>query len=586
MDNEFAKRVQQKLNEGMEKVRAARMEDERRRLMSTIGQDLAVMLQPFLVEIAGSAKANKKEMRDAMFEAIGALGPQSSSIDTAPIIGAIEAAFMNLQLPQPKVEVKLPDNLFENLRLPDPPDMSNVRGIMALLANGREVSYENPMPVIFYDKNGRPVNFFEGMKQVISGGGGGNARVVKIASSSDNPVYVSGSFTAQASGATQSVNVVDAFGSTAVSGLFNADNRLRVSVETGGSGLTDSELRASSVPVAQASGAAWSTSVNDIFGSVGTNVINPDGRVKVELPTGSSGLTDTELRASSVPVAQASGAIWSMQANDIFATTQASVVANPDNRVRVELPSFTQAISVTDIYATSVASDVVNPDNRVKVELPASSVLVNSADIFATTATSNVVNRDNRVKVELPATSVTVTSVTNSIAANIVDSGGVAYSGSNPLPITVVSGAQSTSAAQLTRQSNPTAVAADYVPFSADDLGRSLMRPIQVRDLIVTARAQVTNGTETTLLAASAGNFHDLIYVLGANNSDAAVSVDIRSVTAGNVVLTLQLPANGSAGVALPVPLPQDATGNNWTVDLPDITGSTVTIQALFSREI
>lgn len=96
--------------------------------------------------------------------------------------------------------------------------------------------------------------------------------------------------------------------------------------------------------VKQVSGANWSVSVTDIFGSVGTNVINPDGRIKVELPTGSSGLTDSELRASSVPVSQASGAQWSVNVVDVFATTTTSNVVNPDNRVKVELPA---AIPVT-----------------------------------------------------------------------------------------------------------------------------------------------------------------------------------------------------------------------------------------------
>jgi len=96
----------------------------------------------------------------------------------------------------------------------------------------------------------------------------------------------------------------------------------------------------------------------------------------------------------------------------------------------------------------------------------------------------------------------------------------------------------------------------------------------------------VTNGTETTLLAASAGSYHDLIMLVGSNNSDAAVSVDIRAVTGGNIINTLRIPANGTAGFTPHVPWPQDATGNNWTVDGPDETGRTMTFSALFSREV
>lgn len=75
---------------------------------------------------------------------------------------------------------------------------------------------------------------------------------------------------------------------------------------------------------------------------------------------------------------------------------------------------------------------------------------------------------------------------------------------------------------------------------------------------------------------------------MGSNNSDAAVTVDIRPVTAGNVVMTLGIPAYGTAGVACPVPYPQSTsdTGNNWTADMGDITGTTVYVSGLFTKEV
>lgn len=548
------------------------------------------------------------------------------------------------------------------------------------------------------------------------------------------------------------VSIVDAFGSTAVGSVFNADNRLRVSLETGGSGLTDSELRATAVPVIQVSGAAWSVSVNDVFGSVGTNVVNPDGRLKVELPTGASGLTDTELRATAVPVTQVSGASWStnvlgtvtvdgsavtqpvsatnldirdlvnasdsvsiyqvsghrwsteatqsgtwtVSVSDVFGSVGTNVI-NPDGRLKVELPTGASGLTDTELRASAVpviqvsgaswsvyaqdalttitATTLVNADNRLRVsletggsgltdsELRASAVPVTQVsgagwsttvtDIFGSTITTGVLNGDNRIRVsletggsgltdsELRASAVpviqltgsadsvyvlnpvsqgdaatalrvvvagnsdvsvtatqtgtwnigtvtTVTGVTNSVSAALVDSSGVQYSGSNPVPTAIISGSLSTSAAVLTRQTNPTAVAADYVPIAADDLGRQLIRPVQVRDLVITAYVTLSTGTETTLLAASAGSFHDLIYVMAANTSGAAQQVDIRPVTAGNIVMSLYVPANSTAGVALPVPFPQSAsdTGNNWTVDMGDVTNSNILISALFTREV
>lgn len=163
--------------------------------------------------------------------------------------------------------------------------------------------------------------------------------------------------------------------------------------------------------------------------------------------------------------------------------------------------------------------------------------------------------------------------ISGDVAADAADSG-------NPLKIGGVA-----------RTTNPTAVAdADRVNATFDDLGRQLTRPVQVRDLIVTARATVSTGTETTLLSGASGSYHDLIFIHATNSSGAATTIDVRSVTGGNVVLTLDVPATGvgnsNPSVTLPVPYPQDATGNNWTVDMPDITGTTVTVEALFSKEV
>lgn len=139
----------------------------------------------------------------------------------------------------------------------------------------------------------------------------------------------------------------------------------------------------------------------------------------------------------------------------------------------------------------------------------------------------------------------------------------------------------------IARTANPTAVSGnDVVKATFDDLGRQLVRPVQVRDLIQTARATLTNGTETTLLAGSSGVFNDLIYVMAANNSDAAVSVDFRAATGANIQFTIQIPASGTAGVSLPVPIPQDVAADTWTADMSDITGTTVSISALFSKEV
>ena len=111
------------------------------------------------------------------------------------------------------------------------------------------------------------------------------------------------------------------------------------------------------------------------------------------------------------------------------------------------------------------------------------------------------------------------------------------------------------------------------------------IRTIQVRGSLKTAYATVSTGTETSLLAATVGSFHDLVYVMGANSSDAAMTVDIRDRTAGSVIMSLEIPANSTAGVAPALPIPQSNVGNAWTVDMGDVSGTNIYITGLFSKE-
>ena len=482
------------------------------RLLATVGTDIAQAIAPFLNEIASSAKLNKDNLRDLMHELRAEVNSRQYEItDTTPVVNAIERAFGNVYLPEPKVSVTIgKPELFEIASRIKMPDEMNIKGWAQFM--GALKDHQNPISVQLRDHKGNPINLMENLTQVVTGGGGGGKHDF---------------FT------------IKGFSQSAFSEITNADGNVKVAFATGAGGLTDTELRAAHLDVQQVSGAIDSVYVTGIFGTTITSgIINGDDRIRVSVETGGSGLTNAELRATALPVIQVSGA------SDSVAATQVG--------------------------------------------------------------TWNI------------GTVTTVTGVTNSIAANVVDSGGVPYTTSNPFPVsdaggsltidgsvtvsgsitsTVVVGDLVSDAADdntapvkvggIARQANPGAVAAgDRVSATYDDLGRAVTRPLQVRDLIQTAYIQLTTGTETTLRAAVAGAYLDLIYVMGANNSDAAVSVDIRPVTAGNVVMTLQIPASGTAGIACPVPLPQTDTGNNWTADMPDITGTTVSLTALFSQEI
>lgn len=542
-------------------------------LLRNLGPAVIDALRPVLDEIAKNSKLSRDELLSAISQIkidvpkadvpkavvdvkipeIIVPAPKVTIHVDAPIIPEIKIP--KVIVPKPEVTVNVPP-----IKIPDlqwPKDKMPIEGWVQLMG----VSLQNPLPVQLRDANGKPVNLLENLTTIIGGGGGGGKSdffTIKGFSASayadylnadnrlrvsvetggsgltDSELRASAVPMSQVSGAIWSVNVVDAFGSASATSLFNADNRLRVSVETGGSGLTDGELRASSVPIEQVSGSMWSTYVTGALNSLLVGYESGDGRIKVEIPTGSSGLTDAELRATSVPISQVSGARWSTEATQ---GTSPWVVSATDLDVR-DLVNATDSISAYQV----------------------------SGHRWSTEATQS-----GTWTVALSG-SLTSSVVVGPTPADTADDGNA--------PIQI---------GGIARTANPTAVAGnDVVKSTHDDLGRQLIRPMQVRDLTITAYATLTTGTETTLLAATVGSFHDLIYIMGANNSDAAVTVDIRPVLAGNVVMSVQIPANGTAGVSLAVPYPQSGsdTGNAWTADMGDLTGTTVYLSALFSREV
>lgn len=119
---------------------------------------------------------------------------------------------------------------------------------------------------------------------------------------------------------------------------------------------------------------------------------------------------------------------------------------------------------------------------------------------------------------------------------------------------------------------------------SFDDLGRQLTRPYQVRDLIATAYASLTNGTKTVLRAGVSEAYLDLMQISCYNNSDAATVVTLTDES--TTIRTIPVPANNVTHINYQIPLKQSATGVAWYVDLPDITGTTIEVTAEFAQEI
>lgn len=137
------------------------------------------------------------------------------------------------------------------------------------------------------------------------------------------------------------------------------------------------------------------------------------------------------------------------------------------------------------------------------------------------------------------------------------------------------------------RTTNPTAVAdGDAVRSIHDDLGRQVITPYQVRDLVTTAYLSLTTGTETAVQAGVASTLLDLVQVVCANQSDAAVDVDFRFGTGGSVSLSLTIPADSTSGFIPAVPIPMPEVAQAFTADMADITGTTINITATFIRNV
>ena len=437
-------------------------------------QEFVDNLGPAIVNALGPA------IKDALKDIQVNVNPEMKMPEIpAPIVNYTPP---DIHVPEPRVTVNVPESRTPNVKvnMPTKALTNEMRAIKkATEATNKAISTQQeawardivfpeytrgkPMPVITVDELGKPwtpmtgassrvAQMLKNQQGLIADFGEGSANTaLRVVHASDvsQSVSVSGSMeTKQVSGFVDSVNVVDAFGSTAVNNVWNSDNRLKVSVETGGSGLTDAELRASAVPVSQLSGARWSTEATQ-------------------------------------------SGTWNI-----------ATLTDVTNSVTVSKGPEVQQIM------GQVANDVADAGNPIKI-------------------------------------------------------GGIA------------------------RQANPTAVTAlDRVDATFDDLGRQVFRPIAVRDLTRTAYISLATGTETELVPGASGEFHDLLYVMCANESDAAVDVDFRSGTGGSVMFSITVPADGTAGVAPPLPLKQNEADQDWTADIDDITGTTVNIATQYSLEV
>lgn len=136
----------------------------------------------------------------------------------------------------------------------------------------------------------------------------------------------------------------------------------------------------------------------------------------------------------------------------------------------------------------------------------------------------------------------------------------------------------------LSKQTNPSAkLDGERAEPLFDDLGRGITR-YTIRDLIVTAAASLVNGTKTSLVTGVSGSYLDLKQITLSNNSSAATTVTLTDES--TTVRTIDVPANDAVHLVFDPALPQNTTGVDWYVDLPDITGTTISVNAEFINEV
>lgn len=101
----------------------------------------------------------------------------------------------------------------------------------------------------------------------------------------------------------------------------------------------------------------------------------------------------------------------------------------------------------------------------------------------------------------------------------------------------------------------------------ADLKGRLVNVPLAPRELVADATITLAASVvETTLVPATANEFHDLTTVVVTNTSPTVdTRVDFRDATGGTVRFSLFVPAKQTVGFTLPTPRPQAAVNTNWT---------------------
>ncbi len=104
----------------------------------------------------------------------------------------------------------------------------------------------------------------------------------------------------------------------------------------------------------------------------------------------------------------------------------------------------------------------------------------------------------------------------------------------------------------------------------------------EARNALVSATVSVSSGTASSLIAGDAELFLDIVEISFANNSTVGAAVALKSD--GTTIKNFNIPAGGTVQLELGSLLRQQTKNTPWLVDMEDITGTTIIVDALLVR--
>lgn len=364
----------------------------------------------------------------------------------------------------------------------------------------------------------------------------------------------------------------------------------------GASGLTDTELRASAVPVSgtvSVTGVATETTAAAILAdtaAMDTNLATLAGAVAgtemqvdvLTMPvvsvTGTFYQATQPISAGSLPLPSGAATSALQTSSEALLTTidadtsnlggmatnlttlagavstakmQVDVVTMPTTAVTGTFYQATQPVSGT-VAATQSGTWNIGSISTLPA-IPAGSNVIGAVTQSGTWNIGTVTT--------LPTVTVNTHAVTQSGSWTESVSGIAAHDAAvSGNPVLTAGRAQST---------NPTKVADGDVSYIATDLSQKIITtPVANRILMGVQATTITSSTsETTIVTAgAAGVFNDICSLTITNASATALIVTLKDSTAGTTRAIYALAANGGITIPFPTPLTQATAANNWTL--------------------